>query len=382
MKTPSFYLIAGEKSGDALGEKLIDALRRTFPRAKIRGVGGPKMRAAGLECDLPMESFEVMGFIDVIFALPRLIKAFFHLRNFLLAEPPDIVLTIDYPGFNLALAKSLTKRKFKGKICHYICPSVWAYGKGRIPKMEKTLDALFVTFPFETKLFDTGKLPVHYVGHPLPKKIEQDTSKPFDIDPSLRVLALFPGSRLKELHRNFPLQLKVVSRLLEQYPDLFIAISVSEPKFSLLLDQLLKEAEFRFLDRILFVDGSQNQALMKRANLAIAKSGTVNLELALHKVPTVVTYGISPIDLFIAKNILKVRLPYYSLPNIIANKQVYPELIGPHFTEEALFDQANHFLAQPQELDGCREKCAEMGKLLERKNPEYEIARVFENILK
>jgi lipid-A-disaccharide synthase len=325
-----------------------------------------------------MEDLQVMGFIDVLRAFPKIFKLFKRLRKHLLASPPDILLTIDYPGFNLALARSLRKRGFPGKICHYICPSVWAWGKNRIPKMEDTLDALFVTFPFEEHLFNSSKLDVHYVGHPLVRSVAKQQSPPIDIDPKLRVLALFPGSREKELHRNFPLQLKVISRLLDFYPDLFLVISVSQPRFSLILDQLTKNQHFKKGSRVLFVDASQNGALMKRADLAIAKSGTINLELALHHVPTIVTYGIGPLDLLIAKNLLRICLPHYSLPNIIAGDQIYPELIGPRFTEEALFNEANHFLSDPKNLDSCREKCVKLGKLLDDKLPEGEITDVLE----
>lgn len=377
MKEPFFFLIAGEKSGDLHGEKLIEALYRSFPGAQIRGVGGPRMRSAGLDCVIPMESFEVMGFVDVFLALPRLIKLFFQLRKILLENPPEFLLTIDYPGFNFALAKSLKKRGFKGKISHFICPSVWAWGKRRIPKMEKILDALFVTFPFEEHLFDRKRLSVHYVGHPLVHEIEQARANPIDIDKKLRVLALFPGSREKELHRNFPLQLKVASRLLELHSDLFVAVSVAEPRFSLILDQLIKQSPFKKKE-ILLIDSSQSTALMQRADLAIAKSGTVNLELALHGVPTVVTYGVGPLDLFIARDLLRIRLPYFSLPNIIMSDEVFPELIGPNFTEQALFERVNQFLTHPTLAEECREKCRKLCKLLKGKTPQHEISGIFQ----
>ena len=374
------FLFAGETSGDLHGEQLVFSLRNQFPLAHIYGVGGPKMRAAGLECIVPMEKFQVMGFVDVFFALPRLFKLFFHLRNTLLKEKPDIVLFIDYPGFNLALAKSLNKRKFPGKICHYICPSVWAWSKKRIPKMEHILDQLFVIFPFEKNLFNPEKLSVHYVGHPLAKRIAADISKPIDIDPKYRVVALFPGSREKELQRNFPMQLKVAKSLLKKYPDLFFVVSVAEPAFSRTLDEMMRSQGFHAHNRILFINSSQNASLMKRSTLALAKSGTNNLELALFQVPTVVTYGIGLLDLFIAKNILRIRLPHYCIVNIIAEKRIFPELIGPHLTEKSLFTYADRFLSSPKIHLECREKCREIGKILNDKLPEQEIVHELKNL--
>lgn len=379
MTTHSIFLFAGEISGDIHGEKLFRSLREKYPAARIFGVGGPLMRQAGLECILPMENFQVMGFIDVLFALPKLIRQFFFLRRLLLKEKPDILLFIDYPGFNLALAKSLTKRSFQGKICQYICPSVWAWGKKRIFKMEKILDYLFVIFPFEKELFDPKKLNVTYVGNPLVQTIRSNKTPPLELEPDKRIIALFPGSRQKEVFRNFPLQLKVAKKLLEKFPDLYFVVSVATPSFSLLLEEIMQREGFPAKQQILFLESAQNVALMKRCYLAIAKSGTNNLELALHGVPTIVTYGVGALDLFIAQKILKINLPFYCIVNIIAGKQVYPELIGPHFTEEKLFEEANRFLTSKKIWEECREKCREMSKILKDKAPEQEITELLFN---
>ncbi|NGX27412.1 MAG: Lipid-A-disaccharide synthase [Chlamydiae bacterium] len=379
--SPSIFLFAGEASGDLHGEKLVQQLYREIPNVRIFGVGGPKMRWAGLDCIMPMEKFQVMGFVDVFFALPRLFRQFFRLRNLILKENPDIVFFIDYPGFNLAMAKSLFKRSFPGKICHYICPSVWAWGKKRIPKMEKILDHLFVIFPFEKEIFDPEKLKVDYVGHPLIQQIENDKTPPIDVNQDYRVLALFPGSRRKELLRNFPTQIRVAKKLLDEHPDIFLVISVAEPSFSLLLDQMMRREGILSKERILFASASQNSTLMKRASLAIAKSGTNNLELALYGVPTIVTYAIDPLDFFIAKNLLRIRLPHYCIVNIIAKKRIFPELYGPLFTENALYDSAKQFLTSDQALQECREKCQEIGKILERKQPEEEISNTLKTLL-
>lgn len=377
----SIFIFAGEVSGDLHGEKVVQQMRREFPRARIFGVGGPKMRTAGLECVLPMEQFQVMGFIDVFFALPRLMKHFFFLKKILLKEQPELVLLIDYPGFNLALAKSLRKNQFKGKICHYICPSVWAWGKKRIPKMEKIYDHLYVIFPFEQKFFNQEKLPVRYVGHPLVKEAKNNNASPIDIDSRYRVGAIFPGSRLKEIHRNFPIQLKIANKLLKKHDDLFFVISVAQAAFSRPLDEIMRNQGITNRDRFMFVDSSLTPNLLKRAEFAIAKSGTNNLELALHHIPTVVTYGIGTLDLFIAKNLLKINLPHYSITNIVANERVFPELIGPQLTEEALFTHADQLLSSEKSFQDCREKCQGIGKILQDKTPEQEIVQAIKDLL-
>jgi lipid-A-disaccharide synthase len=207
------FVFAGEKSGDLHGGHLLRELFSIRPDARVCGVGGPSMREAGLSCMLPMEKFQVMGFVDVFIALPRLMRQFFAVKNYILRTQPPAVLLIDYPGFNLRLAASLRKAGFKGRICHYICPSVWAWGKKRIPQMANTLDMLFSILPFEKSYFSETSLPVHYVGHPLVAAVSNYRRRPLDDFSDGKVLALFPGSRRKELERNLFVQLSAAKKL-------------------------------------------------------------------------------------------------------------------------------------------------------------------------
>ncbi|NGX45122.1 MAG: Lipid-A-disaccharide synthase [Chlamydiae bacterium] len=367
------FIFAGEDSGDLHGEQLIKKLKEHHPQLDIYGVGGPRMRKAGLAPLLPMEAFEVMGFIDVFRHLPRLARQFFFLRNTLLREKPKVVLLIDYPGFNLALAKSLSKRGFSGKICHYICPSVWAWNKKRIPKMEKSLDHLFTILPFEPALFDQKKLHAQFVGHPLihrpftPTKVTVPEGK--------RPIAIFPGSRSKELERNLPLQLEVAKRLLQEFPDLYFLISVAKPSFAPFIKEKIE------LLKLPAALEENAEGLMDIAECAIATSGTITLELALQKIPTVVTYGISPLDLFIARRLLRIRLPYYCLVNILAQERLFPELIGPHFTAETLHKELHHLLSSEEARSRCREKCHGITIMLGEKQPELEIAGTIKQFL-
>lgn len=374
MTLSSMFIFSGESSGDLHGEKLLRHLQEKLPQMRVFGVGGPKMRAAGIECILPMEHFQVMGFIDVFFSLPKLLKRFFFLRKYILRENPNIVFFIDYPGFSLALAKSLRKGGYKGKICQYICPSVWAWGKKRIPKIEQTFDHLFVIFPFEKNLFNPKNLQVNYVGHPLVQELSSQPISPIDTPENRRILALFPGSRRKELIGNFPKQIRVAKQLLQEHPDLHLIISIAQPSFFPLLKQLLQSENISFeTDQMQFVEASRNKALLQQASLAIAKSGTINLELALQCVPTIVTYAIKTIDLFIAKVLMRIHLPYYCIVNILAEKEIYPELYGPNFTEKSLYIHAKKWLLDEKLLQQSGEKCREIRTILEEKHPEEEI---------
>ncbi len=308
------FLLAGEPSGDLQGAALIEELLSLDPTLRIAAVAGPRMRKFPIECIEPMESLEVMGFIDVVKALPHIAKLFFSLRKKILALQPKAFVGIDYPGFNLRMHASLRKKGYKGKQIHYICPTVWAWKKGRIAKMEQSLDLLLTILPFEPNCFKHTSLRTEYVGHPLTLPISKAQLDPtfrdrFGFGKADKILALFPGSRKVEIERNLPLMLKTAEKLQAQDSHLRIAISKNFPP-------------------------EETYHLMQNAHLALAKSGTVTLELALHKTPTVVQYAIKPLDLFLAKKIFRIDLPYYSLPNIILQKEVFPELFGPFLTEE------------------------------------------------
>ncbi len=368
------FISACEPSGDLHGAQLIPLLKKESPELNIFGVGGPLMIKAGLDPLLPMEAFEVMGFLDVFWALPRLIRQFFFLKRTILKKNPKVVLLIDYPGFHLALAKSLKKAGFTGKVCQYICPSVWAWNQKRIPKMEKTLDHLFTILPFEPELFNPEKLKAEFVGHPLIHRPYQP--EPISIPEGKRPIAIFPGSRAKELDRNLPLQLKTAKNLLKEFPDLHFFISVAKPSFTPLIKKWVDSAAISAT----LVDNTDS--LMEIAECAIATSGTITLELALKEIPTVVTYGISPLDLFIARKILKINLTHYCLVNILAKETLFPELFGPNLTLDRLHLEMRQLLLSEETVSGCREKCRGIVTMLGNKHPEQAIACTVKNYLK
>jgi lipid-A-disaccharide synthase len=358
-RVADLFVFAGEASGDLHGSGLLKSLNALQPNLDILGVGGPKMRQEKFTCTLPMEKFQVMGFVDVALALPKLIRQFYRVRQMILQANPKVVVLIDYPGFNLRLARSLRKKGFRGKICHYICPSVWAWGKSRIGLLAKHYDLLLSILPFEKQCFERTSLRVEYVGNPLIATIPAFTKAEFPE----RWIGLFPGSRRKEIERNFPLQLRVAKRVLQDHPAINFAVSVSHPRFQRYLEELA-----RGFPGLTFIPADETRRFMQKIDLAIAKSGTVTLELALHAVPTVVTYGISTFDAFLAKHIFRINLPHYCLVNILAGKTVFPELIGPALTEEALYTQTQKFLTHPTAYTECQKACLEVRALLGTQN--------------
>jgi lipid-A-disaccharide synthase len=367
------FIFAGEVSGDLHGEKLLKELYAANPNLKVRGVGGPKMRAVGMDCIIPMEEFQVMGFIDVLSSLPKLVKKFKIIKNDILKHPPKGVVTIDYPGFNLRLARALHQKDSPAKRVHYICPTVWAWGKRRIPKMERSLDQLLTILPFEPDLFSKHLLNTTYVGHPLITRINNHQYDPqwnqsYGIENEQQILSIYPGSREKELLRNFPMQMKAAKQIQKNHPDLQIAVSCSNDTFLPFLKKVAGDH--------LIIRQEHSYELMRASQLAIATSGTVTLELALHHIPTVVTFAINPLDVFLAQKIFRIKLPHFALPNILYNGELFPELFGPNLTEEALYKRGNDFMLSECKRIECIEGCKRLKHQLGKQDASKEAARV------
>lgn len=362
------FIFCGEPSGDLHGESVLVQLIEKNPFLRVFGVAGPRMRTQKITSILDMEELQVMGFIDVFCAFPKLLRIFYQVTRTILKLQPKIVLTIDYPGFSLRLHRYLKKKGFKGKIIHFICPSVWAWGKHRIAFMEKYLDHLFTILPFESQIFQT--LPTKYVGHPLISRIQSYTYQKLDLPKGQQIIALFPGSRSKEIDRNLPIYLDVCKHFCANNPNIHIALSIAQPKLNSQILSILQKKIWTI--RITLVTADQNYELMQKAHLAIAKSGTVTLELALHSVPTIVTYGLSKLDLIIARDLLRIRLRFYCLVNIIANEEIFPELIGPYFTHNSLLSHMHYLL---ENLKTCQKKCKHILGALGDINTAKEISR-------
>lgn len=309
-----YFISVGESSGDLHAAPLIRELRKRDHHAVISGVAGPMMRAEGIDEFLRMEELQVMGFVDVVKAFPRIYKIFHKVKSEILNTNPDAVILVDYPGFHLKLAEKLRKGGFSGKIVQFISPTVWAHGKQRIQTLEQYYDQLLCILPFEPAYFNHKKLDVSYVGHPLVERLsgyyyKENWKKICGIDPEKPILALFPGSRPSEIKTHLPLMLEASKAWEGQ-----VVISGDGE------GQVPREFTYE---------------LMRDCTAAIAKSGTVTLELALHEKPTVVIYKTSAINRWVAKHILKLEhLPFFCIVNILAKKEVFPELIRNPFTAE------------------------------------------------
>lgn len=364
------FIFAGELSGDMHGARLLNAMRKQQEHLQAVGVAGPELRALGVEPILRMEDFQVMGFSDVLKSLPRLWKQFNRVRDYILKFSPDMVIFVDSPSFSLRMAKVLRKRGYKGKIVQYICPTVWAWGTHRIKEMEANFDLLLTIYPFEKAYFNDTKLPVVYVGNPIQEMISQyhyqsNWREELGVRNVSHLIAIFPGSRVGEITKNLKKQLQTAKLLKVIHPEICFGISCAQESNVPLIKNILDENGLKLNQDVFFVPKKYSYELMKDCRSAIAKSGTVTLELALHQRPTVVVFEVSTFNRLIAQHILKVNLPYYCIVNILANKSIYPELIVSGFTPENLLKMLLQLDEEGVAREICIAGCKEVSDMLQ-----------------
>lgn len=324
----SVFLSVGESSGDLLGADLIRVLKHIAPTTTFFGTAGPQMRAEGIRTLLPMEVFQISGFFEVLISLGSLIKYYRILYKAILQENPKCVVCIDFPDFHLFLIKKLRKKGYKGKVIHYVCPSIWAWRPRRKRILETYLDVLLLILPFEKQLFSDSTLKTYYLGHPLTKAISsfeapQQWKESLNI-PDLPIIAAFPGSRESDIVRNLNLQVRAF--LASSFASTHqLLVSSSDQRYDVLILEILRKNR---CPQGHIVPSSLRYALMRDCTCALAKCGTIVLEAALNKTPTIVTCLLRPLDVFLAKYVFRIFLKSYSLPNLIMRSVVFPEFIG------------------------------------------------------
>lgn len=326
-----FFLIAGEPSGDALGASLMKGLKAKATQPfVIEGIGGPQMEAEGLKSLVPMSDLCVMGLLEVLGHLPRLLKLIEGIAEEIEERQPKVVVTIDLPDFNFRVAQRLKKKGiFKGKIVHYVAPSVWAWRAGRAKKVAQYLDGMMCLFPFEPPYFRKENLKSAYVGHPLIEVDKTDTDraafrKAREIPEDALCLGLFFGSREAEIKSHAKIFVQTVEALLEQYPELYI-VAPTLPQLELEIIDVTKKMNVH-----VYVEPNVKRKwhAFASCDVALAVSGTVALELAYMNVPHVVAYKAHPLTALIIKKMTKLK--YVHLANILLNAPAVPEFLQNH----------------------------------------------------
>ncbi len=361
-------LVAGEASGDRLGAGLIKAIQAQRPDTRFEGVGGPLMLAAGLQSLFPMEPLSVMGLIEPLKNLPTLLRIRGSLKKHFIAQPPDIFIGIDAPDFNLGLELKLRRQGIT--TMHYVSPSVWAWRQKRIKKIARAVDHMLTLLPFEADFYTEHKVPVTFVGHPLADDLPMDPEgararAELNLGaPSAPVLALLPGSRRGEVAQLGRLFLETARRCREVMPDLTFVLPAANAARRQQIDLLMME----FADLPVTVLDGQSHAAMAAADVVLLASGTTALEAMLLKKPMVVSYRTGWLTHAIISRMLKV--PYVSLPNLLAGEELVPELLQDAATVKNLSERLMAIFQHPREGEALKEKFYQLHEQL-RCNASY-----------
>lgn len=336
------FLIAGEPSGDHIGARLIEKIRQQAKcKVKFIGVGGPEMEAKGHLSIFPMKELSVMGIVEVLPHLPRILSRVRQTVNSIISEDPDILITIDSPGFSNQVAARL--RDHRAIKVHYVAPTVWAWRPWRVHKYKKNYDMVLALLPFEPPFFEKVGLPCHFVGHPVIEYGADNGNGPLfrerhGIPANAIVLCILPGSRQGEVRRLAPIFGSVLNILLKRGYSFHVFVPTVETVAKRLPDYV---SDWPVTVTVLS-NTKEKYDLMAASNAAIAASGTVSLELALAKVPTIIAYKVASITAPILRLMIKVR--FANLINIILNKEVVPERLQEYCKPAIIADDLERLL--------------------------------------
>jgi lipid-A-disaccharide synthase len=359
------YLVAGELSGDILGAGLMRELKARHPGVEFRGIGGPRMQAEGMESRFPLETLAVMGLVEVLKHLPVLIRVRRTLKTEALAWQPDIMLGIDAPDFTLGLERQL--REAGISTAHYVSPSVWAWRQGRVKGIAKSVDVMLTLLPFEAAFYREHRVPVAFVGHPLADEmpLENDraaTRQALELAPDSQVLALLPGSRANEIRFLGDTFLNAAEQLCQRHPALQVVIPAATADRRREINALLVNYPV-LAERTALLDGQAREAMVA-SDIVLLASGTAALEAMLCHRSMLVAYKMAPATHWLAKRMVKTQ--WVSLPNLIAQETLVPELIQDAASPEAIADQLSAMLSDEASRHALETRFAEMHATLQR----------------
>jgi lipid-A-disaccharide synthase len=366
-QTPLIFVVSGEISGDNLAGKLMAALKRkTEGRVRFAGVGGPASEAQGLTSLFPMRDLSLVGLAEVLPHLPRLIRRLNQTTDAVRDLRPDAVVTVDSPSFSTRLAHHL--RGSGIPMVHYVAPQLWAWRPGRARKLAKRIDHLMALLPFEEAFFAEYGIPCTYVGHPAIESGARRGDGPgfrrrHGIPPDAPLLCVVPGSRASEVHRMLPVFGEALHRLKDRHPDLQVVIPVVDATA-----ETVREDTRDWPLSVTLVDTGERYDAFAASDAALAKSGTVTLELALAKVPMVMAYRVSAATAFLIRR-MGVNVEHASLANLLAGREVVPEFIQEACTGPALAEAVDLLLCSEEAREAQRQGFRKLDEVLGEPDP-------------
>jgi lipid-A-disaccharide synthase len=363
-------MVAGERSGDIYGAELASALRARLNNAEIFGCGGEAMRLAGVDTVVDAHQLTMIGITEIVGGLPRAYRAFHALLEEVDRRQPQLAVLIDFPDFNLRLAKQLKKRKIR--VVYFVSPQVWAWRKRRLKQLKARIDKMLCIFDFEEAIYREAGIPVEYVGHPLvdlvrPHMTREQFLSAIGLEPATATVTLLPGSREKEVSNILPTMLEAADRLSLTHKLQFV-VAVAPTLDTQWLEEAVSECHAG--EATVRAATHATYDALEHCEVAIVASGTATIEAALHERPMVVVYRVSPLTWRLGK--LLVNVPFYSMVNILAGKQVVPELIQSDFTAANVASRVEYLLDHSQARE---EMMQELQALKDRLGPGGAIGR-------
>ncbi len=345
-KKLKIYLIAGEPSGDLLGSRLMRALKqKTENKIKFYGVGGDTMEAEGLKSLFDISDLAVMGLVEVLPSIPKILGLIKRTVTDIERVKPDVVITVDSWSFSSRIHKALRKKNLNIPQVHYVAPQVWAWKKKRAKTMYKYIDLLLTLFPYEPKYFTPYHLQAEFVGHPVIESevVHADASqfrKKYKISDDKKIITVLPGSRKNEVSKLLPVFLQAVAKLQEENKNYFFVIPTVKT-----VSENVKKMVKASGQKILIVENQNDRyGAFRSSSAAIAASGTVALELAICDVPHIIAYKVSPLTALLVKRFLKIE--FVNLSNILIGREIVPELLQERCVSGNIAAYIQHFINQ------------------------------------
>ena len=374
--SPNIYIVAGEPSGDILGDQLIRSLESKFNSPIFNGVGGERMQSNNFTSLFDMSDISIFGIFPVLRKLFFLMNKINDVVKDISQKKPDIIILIDSPDFNHRVAKKVKKYLPDVPIVCYVAPTVWAWRQGRAKKMSEYFDYLLSVIPFEVNFFEKYGLKTSYVGHPFIEKVKNINditfSEKYDLDKSKTIIFL-PGSRKIEIERHSPVMAQVIQYFKDQNLNLNILIATGQKQ----LDQI----KDYFADIQIITDDYEKYSLFKKADFACAASGTVTLELGLTETPTIVIYKMDKLTWFFISKMVKVK--FVSLVNLILGRESSKELLQDNFNKENLIDELSKLLfdeeCQKKQINDLKEFNEIMNQNID--NPSENASKIIKRLL-